>query len=102
MSGHYVTIREILDIVKKERRLGYKTVYLSERMARFIAPRYEKHCVKHGLPLFFTPYAVSVLNSNGVFSHKKASELWGYEPRPIEDSVRDMLCWMHAYKDALL
>ena len=102
LSGHYVTIREILDIVKKERKLNAHPIYLPAKVAALIASRYEKHCVKHGLPLFFTPYAVSVLNSNGMFSHEKASELWGYEPRSVEKSLQDTLSWINAYKDELL
>lgn len=38
------------------------------------APIFERRSIRRGEKPFFTPYSISVLGSNGNFSHKKASE----------------------------
>ena len=63
-------------------------------LARLAAFFYEKKCIREKKPLFFTPYAVAVLGSNGQFSHKKASESFFYRARPIEETLRDMTDWL--------
>ena len=62
------------------------------------APLYESYCLKRRLPLFFTPYSVDVLGSNGQFSHAAATADFGYTPRPIEESLRDMTVWIQEHK----
>ena len=65
LSGHYVTIRKMLQLVGKTAKQK-----------------------------FFTPYSVAVLASNGQFSHAAASECFAYHPRPVKDTLRDMTAWL--------
>ena len=101
LSGHTISIRNILDIAKSALDLNYRPVYLPIGLARLAASTYEKRSLQKGLPCFFTPYSVSVLESNCAFSHARASTDLGYTPRPAEESIRDMVCWVNAHKNQL-
>ena len=94
LSGCYVTIRRMLQLVGKAARLKYRPICLPLGLARLAAPYYERRSLRERKPLFFTPYSVSVLASNGQFSHAAASECFAYQPRPVEETLRDMTAWL--------
>ena len=94
LSGHYVTIRKILQLVGKTAKLKYRPICLPLGFAKLAAPYYERRSLRERKPLFFTPYSVSVLASNGQFSHAAASERFAYQPRPIEETLGDMTAWL--------
>ena len=94
LSGHYVTIRKMLQLVGKTAKLKYRPICLPLGLAKLAAPYYERRSLKEKKPLFFTPYSVAVLASNGQFSHAAASECFAYHPRPVEDILRDMTAWL--------
>ena len=94
MSGHYVTIRSMLQLVGKTAKLKYRPICLPLSLAKLAAPYYERRSFKDRKPLFFTPYSVAVLASNGQFSYAAASECFAYQPRPMEETLRDMTAWL--------
>ena len=94
LSGHHVTIRKMLQLVGKTAKLKYRPICLPLELARLAAPYYERRSLRERKPLFFTPYSVSVLASNGQFSHAAASERFAYRPRPVEETLRDMTAWL--------
>jgi dihydroflavonol-4-reductase len=94
LSGCYVTIRRMLQLVGKAAKLKYRSICLPLGLARLAAPYYERRSLRERRPLFFTPYSVSVLASNGQFSHAAASERFAYQPRPIEETLGDMTAWL--------
>lgn len=94
LSGHYATIRKMLRMLGKTANVGYRPLCLPLWLAKLAAPYYEKHCLKGKKPLFFTPYSIAVLASNGHFSHAAASECFAYQPRPMEETLRDMASWL--------
>ena len=94
LSGCYVTIRRMLQLVGKAAKLKYRPICLPLGLARLAAPYYERRSLRERKPLFFTPYSVSVLASNGQFSHAAASECLAYQPRPIEETLGDMTAWL--------
>ena len=94
LSGHYVTIRRMLQLVGKTAKLKYRPICLPLGLAKLAAPYYERRSLKDRKPLFYTPYSVSVLASNGRFSHAAASERFAYQPRPVEETLRDMTAWL--------
>ena len=94
LSGHYVTIRKMLQLVGKTAKLNYRPICLPLGLAKLAAPYYERRSLKDRKPLFYTTYSVSVLDSNGRFSHAAASERFAYQPRPVEETLRDMTAWL--------
>ncbi len=100
LSGHYVTIRRMLQIIGAAAKRRYRPICLPLGLARLAAPYYERRSLKDRKPLFFTPYSISVLASNGCFSHAAASKCFAYQPRPLEQTLRDMAAWLIAQKEA--
>ena len=98
LSGHHVTIRRMLQIVGKAAKRIYRPVCLPLKIARLAAPYFERRCLKEKKPLFFTPYSIAVLGSNGRFTHDAATERFAYRPRPIEETLRDMTAWLVSQK----
>ena len=73
---------------------GSEFVFLPRRLAGLAAPIFERRSIRRGEKPFFTPYSISVLGSNGNFSHKKASDELGYSPRDLSDTLSDTLRWL--------
>ena len=65
LSGHYVTIRRMLQIIGAAAKRRYRPICLPLGLARLAAPYCERRSLKDRKPLFFTPYSISVLASNG-------------------------------------
>lgn len=99
LSGHYITIREMLQFVGKAAKLKYRPICLPLSLAKLVAPYYERRSLKKRKPLFFTPCSVAVLASNGQFSHAAASECFAYQPRPMEKTLWDMAVWLMEQKE---
>ena len=99
LSGHYITIRKMLQLVGKAAKLKYRPICLPLSLAKLAAPYYERRSLKDRKPLFFTPYSVAVLASNGQFSHAAASKCFAYQPRPMEETLWDMTVWLMARKE---
>ena len=55
LSGHYVTIRRMLQLVGKAAKLKYRSLCLPLGLARLAAPYYERRSLRERKPLFFTP-----------------------------------------------
>lgn len=92
LSGHYMTISNLVNTVRKikgKREIKLELPYI---IVKFIAPIFEYlyNIFGKSSPLF-TPYSVYTLNTNGNFSHKKASLEFGYSPRDINESIRDSI-----------
>ena len=94
LSGHHVTIRRMLQVIGTAAKRWYRPICLPLGLAKLAAPYYERRSLKKRKPLFFTPYSVAVLASNGQFSHAAASECFAYQPRPIEETLGDMTAWL--------
>lgn len=103
LSGHYAFIRDLLEAAKKTFNLRHTVFYLPICFAKMIAPIYERWSLRKRQPLYFTPYAVAVLDSNGSFSRKAAAETFDYAPRSLENTIRDTVQWLKnsAYRPEL-
>jgi len=94
LSGHYASIRDILEEAKKTLNLRHTVFYLPICFAKMIAPIYEKRSLQKKQPLYFTPYAIAVLDSNGKFSRKAAADIFNYAPRSLQSTLRDTVLWL--------
>lgn len=90
LSGRYMTIREMLAIMGRAAGVKHRPLYLPLGLAKLAAPHAERKALRQGTPLFFTPYAVGVLGSNGRFSRDKAERELGYTVRGMEETLGDM------------
>ena len=94
LSGHYASIRDILEAAKKTLNLRRAVSYLPICFAKVVAPIYERWSLRKQKPLYFTPYAVAVLDSNGIFSRKAAADTFRYEPRSLQSTILDTVLWL--------
>lgn len=94
LSGHYVTIKEIIDCVKRVTGIKKRVVYFPMCVAKAVAPLYERIASRKKQKLFYTPYAVKVLCSNGRFSDEKARRALNFNPRPVEETLSDTVKWI--------
>ena len=92
LNGHYITIKELLNIIREITGKHKTDIELPYHLANGIAPAAERVSLlfDKNVPLF-TPYSVYTLHTNGAFSHDKAYKAFGYCPREIDESIRDSL-----------
>lgn len=94
LSNRYITIKEILD--KLHRFTGKKQIksmlplWFVKATAK-LAEAYYK--LRKTAPLF-TEYSISVLESNALFSHEKASKELGYTTRDFNQTLEDTVVWL--------
>ena len=98
LSGHYAAIGDLLRFAGKALGKGRRVILLPIRAAKLIAPAFERWSLRKGRPLFFTPYAVSVLDSNSLFSSERAERDLGHSARSVEESIRDTVFWLKTLK----
>ena len=94
LSGQYATIRDILNAAKDALGLKRTVSFLPICLAKLIAPVYEKRGMRKRQTLYFTPYAVAVLDSNSRFNRSAAAAAFGYAPRSLQSSIRDTVLWL--------
>ena len=94
LSGEYATIRDILNAAKNALGLKRAVSFLPICLAKLIAPLYERKSLRKKQTLFFTPYVVAVLDSNGRFDRSAAAAAFGYAPRSLQSSIRDTVIWL--------
>ncbi len=97
LSGGYATIYDILNLAKKESGLSRLPICLPICFAKAAAPFVEKRMLRKKQPLYFTPYSIAVLNSNGNFNRSSANARLGYSPRSLQSSISDMVQWIYNY-----
>ena len=102
LSGHYATIRDILETVGRSTGIKKAVSYLPVVLAKIIAPFYELDSIRRKKKLFFTPYAVHVLQSNALFSGKAAAKDLGYAPRSLKETLLDTVKWLKKARPATI
>lgn len=94
LSGGYYTVPELLDILSRiSGRKPVKTV-LPFWFAKATAPFSEIYYKMRRQPPLYTLYSMETLQTDADFSHWKATAELGYHPRPIEDTLQDMVRWI--------
>ncbi len=94
LSGHYATIRDMLSSAKATVGCKKMPLFLPLSLAKIAAPLYERQSLKKKQTVYFSPYSIAVLSSNGRFSREAASAAFGYSPRPLQSSARDTVLWL--------
>lgn len=91
LSGHFITVKEYLDIVAKithkkplKRAINYHFMLVVSKFA-------ELFYIISRRKMLFSTYSIKVLRSNANFSNKKAINNLGWEIRPIEETIKDIV-----------
>lgn len=102
LSGHYATIRDILETVGRSTGIKKAVSYIPIALAKIVAPFYELDSIRRKKKLFFTPYAVHVLQSNARFSKKASENDLGYAPRSLKETLLDTVKWLKKARPATI
>lgn len=92
LSGHYLSFRDLQDMVADLGPHPAPRFQVPMGLMKFLA-----HPVEWGWELFssspalMTPYAVSILDSNGHFSSEKARRDFNYQVRPVKETLEDIV-----------
>lgn len=93
LSGSRISVRYLLETVREITGAYFFKMKIPFDLAKFAAlftPMYYRHA--HVTPRF-TSYSLEVLRSNSYISHAKATREFGYQPRPLYESIRDAIRW---------
>lgn len=91
LSNRFVSLKELFTELSRAANQKRPKFFLPAWIAKCAAPFAQLHYKCWKKTPVFTPYAMYTLTSNGNFSHEKASRDFGYHPRPLRQTVRDMI-----------
>ena len=94
LSGHYVSVPELLQLVAKAAGRKPITTFLPLWLAKLTAPLSEIYYNLKKQPPLYTKYSLYTLESNANFSHAKADRELGYRSRPISETITDTVRWL--------
>ncbi len=93
LSGHYLDIKELL--TQAGDCCGRKPPKVMPMgLARLAAPVIEGTAKLRKTRPLYTGYSLHTLTSNSQFSNEKAKRVLGYSTRPIDKTIRDMVCYL--------
>lgn len=93
LSNRYTTVADLLEYMRAATN-GRKKVCFPLTVAKLAAPVFEWiGQVRNSRPLF-TKYSLATMDSNGRFSHDKATMQLGYSPRDMRDTVADTIKYL--------
>jgi dihydroflavonol-4-reductase len=93
LSGHRATLGEIAGNIAKYMGQPPPGIILPLQTARLCAPLVSAFDRIRGNRRLFTPISLDELDSCRKISHAKATELLGYRPRPLVETITDTLDW---------
>ncbi len=94
LSNKYYTVRQVLRMLHEI--TGKKEIksFLPLWFVKLTAPAAELYYkILKQTPLY-TSYSIYTLNTNALFSHKKADEELGYTTRNFTDTLKDTIAWL--------
>ena len=100
LCNQSVTVDEFIRLLSKVSGNKPPKVKLGKGVIDFAAPIMERYYKTMNKPAIFTRYAVRKLCSNCNFSYEHAAKDLGYNPRPLEESLKDTLAWIKETEEA--
>lgn len=94
LSNRFYEIRSFLDVLQTVSQGKKIKTVLPLWLAKATAPLSEWYYRRLKQPPLYTLYSLKTLESNGLFSHKKADDVLLYHPRPLEITLRDMTSFL--------
>ena len=98
LCNRFVTLKELFGELSAATGQKRPRIFLPAWIAKCAAPFAQLHYKCWKKTPVFTPYAMYTLTSNGNFSHEKASRELGYHPRPLHQTIADMIQQMKKEK----
>lgn len=96
LTNRYLTVSQIFDTLTELTGRRRIRTFLPLWFIRLTAPLAELYYRLLRQKPLYTSYSIHTLESNAVFSHEKAKQALGYEPRPFRETLADTLQWCEA------
>lgn len=94
LSGEYISIKDLFKILEELTDIKAPSVFLPAWCARFLSLFANLYYYITNEKPTFTSYAVYTLTSNSLMDHTKATKEFGYNHRPIKESIKDTVNWL--------
>jgi dihydroflavonol-4-reductase len=94
LSGHYTTVRLLADSWAEVSGCRPPRFTTPMWLARLAAPFTESWARVTGAESLLTRESLGALRGNPVHSHEKAKRDLGYEPRPLQETLRNLHNWL--------
>lgn len=94
LTGHYMAVRDMLNIVSDISGKKKIKVMLPMWLAKLTAPLAELWYKMRRQPPLFTRYSLYTLGVNSNFDNSKARLRLGFNPRPLKDTLKDTVAWL--------
>ncbi len=97
LSGHWRTLHELAELTYKISGKRYKKLTCSPGLARIGLPFLKLYCRLNSTQPLYTKDSLKILQtSHNQVSYEKARTHFGFNPRPIEETIRDTFDWYRA------
>ena len=98
LTGRYVSVKELIEIAGKEANKKPIKNKVPHFVIKAASPFIEAHAKSHHKAPLFTGFSMDCLMQNSNYSCNKARKELGYEPRPLEETMKDTIDWMQSSK----
>ena len=91
LSGHYSTVSDLMRVISGVTGRKFLRLHIPKFLIKTVAIFSEMFAITFRRKPLLTPYSVSTLHSNALFSNKKAKRELGYKPRPFRQTIKNVL-----------
>jgi len=97
LSGHWKNLCELAELTYEISGKRYKKLTCSPGLARVGLPFLKLYCRLNSTQPLYTKDSLKILQtSHSQVSYEKARKYFGFNPRPIEETIRDTFDWYRA------
>ncbi len=98
LSGEKHTVDEFMKLMAKAAHRRPLKLKVTKAFCSWIAPLAEFYYDAANKPALLTPYSVRKICENCNFSHAKATKELDFNPRPLLDTIKDMMDWIDEHE----
>ena len=102
LSGNYITVKEMMTILNKKTGRKRVPVKIALWFLKLVAPIANLYYKVRGKKPVLSNESLYTINTNANFSHQKATDEFGYNPRPVEQTLIDTVDWFIENKPELV
>ena len=102
LSGNYITVKEMMTILNKKTGRKRVPVKIALWFLKLVAPIANLYYKVRGKKPVLSNESLYTINTNANFSHQKATDEFGYNPRPVEQTLFDTVDWFIENKPELV
>lgn len=94
LTGHDITVKDLIALAGSLSNKKPVKRTIPHFVIKMASPFIQMHAkIRHKAPLF-TGFSMDCLKQNSNYSYKKANEELGYNPRPLNETMKDTIEWM--------